>query len=183
MDLSTLFFGIVPLLVFVIVDSLSGVKTGVIAAILFAVLEMIYTLVVFKTIDNLTLGSSLLVLVFGVLSFRSNKPIYMKLQPVFLGLICAGVFFVMEILGKPLLILMAEKYQYMMPEQFRPAMASPVYQAMLARLSLVLALGFLIHATLVGISAYYMNKWWWIAIRGIGFYVMLFICVAIVRFT
>ncbi|HXW53511.1 MAG TPA: septation protein IspZ [Myxococcota bacterium] len=182
MDVSTLFFGILPLLVFVVIDSFSGLRAGVVAAILFALGEAVYTLIVFQTIDNLTIGSTLLVLVFGVLSLKANNAIFLKLQPVVLGLILGVVLLVMQVLGTPLMVLMVEKYQYMVPEQYRAMVVNPVYLKMLARLSGVLGFGFLLHAALVAWSAFYTSKWWWIAFRGLGFYVMLMLCVAYVRF-
>ncbi len=181
MNASVLFFGILPLLAFVIIDSFAGLKSGLLAAIFFALVEAIYTLVVYKTIDGLTIGSTLLVLVFGFLSFKANKDIYFKLQPVFLGVLFGLVLLVTQLLGKPLLVSMTEKYQFMFPESSRAMLVSPTFLAMLARLSGVLAWGFLIHAALVAYAAFRMNKWWWLLIRGIGLYVMMFLCMLLVQ--
>ena len=181
MNASVLFFGILPLLVFVIIDSFAGLRSGVIAAIIFAAAEAIYTLVVYKTIDNITIGSTVLVLIFGLMSLKANKPIYLKLQPVVLGVIMGLVLIVMQFLDKPLLVMMVEKYQVMLPEEVRAMLTSPEYLHMLARLSGILGWGFLIHAALVAYSAFYMNKWWWLVIRGIGFYIMLLICAILAR--
>lgn len=181
MSASVILFGILPLLAFVIIDSVLGLKSGVIAAIALAIAEAAYTLVVYQTIDNLTIGSTVLVLFFGLLSLKSNNAIYLKLQPVVLGVAFGLILLVMQLLGKPLLVMMVEKYQFMVPAEFRSQISHPVYVAMLARLSGVLGFGFLIHAGLVAYSAFYMSKWWWLMLRGIGLYVMLFACVIYIR--
>lgn len=181
MSSSALLFGVLPLVIFVLIDSFAGLKSGLLAAILFAVGELIYTLVVYKTIDELTIGSTVLVLIFGFLSFKANKDIYFKLQPVFLGLLFGLVLLVMQMLGKPLLVSMTVKYQFMFPENMREMLLSPSFLEMLGRLSGVLAWGFLIHAALIAYAAFRLNKWWWLLIRGIGLYVMMFLCMLWVR--
>ena len=183
MSASVLLFGILPLLAFVVIDSFAGLKTGVLAAIVFAVVEAGYTLVVYKTVDGLTVGSLVLVLVFGLLSYRSKKSIYIKLQPVFLGSNFGIVLLVMQALGKPLMVMVAEKYQYAFPEELRATMTSPELMTMVAKLSGVLGWGFLVHAGIIAYSAFKMSNWWWLIIRGIGLYVMLFACVLLARLT
>ena len=82
MNASLLLFGILPLIAFVIIDSFAGLTAGLIAGVAFAIAELIYTLVVYGTVDGLTIGSTVLILIFGFLSFKSKKDIYFKLQPV-----------------------------------------------------------------------------------------------------
>lgn len=180
---STLLFGLLPLIMFVIVDSFAGIRTGVIAGVLFALAELIYTLVVFKTIDEVTIASTFLILLFGFMSFKSKKDIYFKLQPVVLGFSFAAVLFVMQLMGKPLLVMMIEKYQNLFPDDMKEALLNPESLLVMARLSWILGIGFIIHALLVGYAAFRMNKWWWLIIRGIGFYLMLLICTLVARFT
>lgn len=183
MSASAIFLGILPLLAFVLIDSFAGLKSGVIAAIAFALAETAYTLFIYQTIDSLTVGSTVLVLVFGVLSLKSNNAIYLKLQPVVLGVAFGLVLLVMQLLNQPLLVMMVEKYQFMVPEELRSQLIHKTYLTMLARLSGILGFGFLIHAGLVAYSAFYMSKWWWLVFRGIGLYIMLFACGIYIRFT
>lgn len=181
MNSSMLLFGILPLIVFVIVDSFAGLRAGVIAGVIFAIAEAAYTVVVYKTIDELTIASTVLVLVFGALSYKSKKDIYFKLQPVVLGVLLGLAFLVMQLMGKPLMVMMMQKYQFIFPEDMRAILLSPELMVMMAHLSGILGFGFLIHAALVGYSAFKMNKWWWLIIRGVGFYVMLFACAILAR--
>jgi intracellular septation protein len=183
MNASILLFGLLPLIAFVIVDSFAGVRSGVIAGVLFAIAEAAYTLIVYKTVDELTIGTLVLVLIFGFLSYKSKKDIYFKLQPVVLGVLFAIVLFVMQALGKPLLVMMIQKYQLMFPEEVRELMLSEANLRVMEKLSSILGFGFLIHAALVAYSAFRMNKWWWLIIRGIGFYLMLIVCTVIATVT
>ncbi len=182
MSWSTLLFGILPLIIFVLIDSFAGVKAGVMGAVFFALLEMVYTLVVYGKIDEITLGTFLLVVVFGVLSYRTDNPIFFKLQPVVFGVIVGVVLLVMQALDKPLLVMLMEKYQYMFPEEARARMLDPFVVKQMARVSGILGWGFLLHAGIVGYAAFYMSSGWWLFIRGIGFYGMVFICGLLARY-
>jgi len=183
MILQILLLGILPLLAFVIIDSFAGLRAGVIGGILFALIETIYSLVYYQTIDSLTLGSTALVIFFGLLSYKSQKEIYFKLQPVIIGIIFVIILSITQILEKPLLVTMLQKYQYMLPENMRLIAEQKAVLDNMAQLSGVLIWGFLAHALLVAYAAFRMNKYWWLLIRGIGFYLMLFICAFFVRFT
>lgn len=182
MNMTTLLFGVLPLIAFVIIDSFAGLKAGIISALLFAALELTYTLVMYKKVDEITLGSLALVLIFGYLSYRSGDSFYFKIQPVILGTLFALAFLVMQWMGKPLLLVLVEKYQYIFPENMRLQMANPAYLHFLAKASHVLGWGFLIHAGLVGYSALYLSNWWWLAMRGIGVYVMMFGSLMVTKF-
>ena len=182
MNSTTLLFGVLPLIAFVLIDSFAGLKAGIISALLFAVVEVAYSVVVYKKIDEITLGSLALVLIFGYLSYKSGSSFYFKIQPVVLGTIFGMIFLVMQFMDKPLLVVLVDKYQYMFPEQMRAQMNNPQYLQFLAKASSVLGWGFLLHAGLVGYSAVYWSNWWWLAIRGIGVYVMMFGCLLVTRF-
>lgn len=179
MDSTILLFGILPLLAFVLIDSFAGLRSGLIAGILIALAEAAYSLFFFGSIDELTIGSTLLIIVFGAISFKTKKDIYFKLQPVFIGLIFGAILLIMDFLDKPLLVMMMEKYQYMLPEEYRNQLSNPNMQILMKDLSGTLGYGFLIHAACVAYSAFKMNKWWWLIIRGIGLYLMMFLCAMI----
>ena len=78
MNSTTLLFGVLPLIAFVLIDSFAGLKAGIISALLFAVVEVAYSVVVYKKIDEITLGSLALVLIFGYLSYKSGSSFISK---------------------------------------------------------------------------------------------------------
>ena len=168
--------GILPLLAFVVIDSFAGMKSALWSAIGFAILEVVYSLYMYHTLDELTIGSFVLVVIFAFFSFRSKNPMYFKMQPVALGLSFALAFLIFQWMDHPLLIVMLNKYQPMIPEQARTLFQEAHMQLILARASHYLGWGFLLHAGLVAYSALKLSNWWWLMLRGIGVYIMMGIC-------
>ena len=143
---------------------------------------MLYSLYFFGTIDELTVGSVLLVVIFGFISYKQNNPLFFKFQPVILGIVLGLVFLVMEVLNKPILVLMLNKYKYGFPEEAQQQLSNPFIQEALARTSFYLGWGLILHALLVAYAALKMSNWWWLIIRGIGFYLVLIACSVLGRF-
>jgi len=182
MSYSFLLLGVLPLIVFVLVDFFAGLRSGLIAAVIFAFAELGFSIYMFGEIDGITIASFVFVAIFAWISYKSNKSIYFKLQPVLLGCLFGVGFLIMEILGKPLLVVFLNKYQSLLPEETRSTVTNPAYILMLAKTSLWLGFGFLIHAGCVAYSAFYLSNLWWLLIRGIGLYVMMFACVFLANF-
>jgi intracellular septation protein A len=181
MTLSVVLLGFLPLLIFVIIDSFAGLKAGIIAGVIFALAEISYSLIIHHSIDEFAAGSALLLIFFGFLSYKTSKDIYVKFQPVVVGVVSAVILLVMQLMDKPLLVLLAQRYQDMFPENMRSILLEPANLILLSRLSLVLGWGLFIHAGVVAYAALRLNNWWWLFIRGIGVYIMLFICVLLVK--
>ena len=182
MNLTTFFMGIVPLIIFVLVDSFSGVKAGVIWALIFALAELVYTLIVYRTVDEITLISLGTVVVFGFLSYKTGSALFFKMQPVIFGVLFGVIMLVMQALGKPFLVIIMEKYQYIMPSELRSRIGDPVFIKFLAKCSLTLGVGFILHAGLVAYAALKMSNWWWLGLRGLGVYVMMLFSMLAARF-
>ena len=183
MSMTTLLFGVLPLIIFVMIDSFAGLKAGIISAVVFALLELAYTLYVYKTVDGITLGTLATLVIFGLLSYKTGSSLVFKMQPVILGVLFGTVLLVMQFMGKPLLPLLMEKYQYIIPEDMRARVNDPIFTALLKQSSMTLGWGFLAHAACVAYAAFFMSNWWWLAIRGIGVYVMMFMALIVARFT
>lgn len=182
MSFSYILFGVLPLLAFVIIDSFLGLKAGVWSAIFLAAIEALYTLYEFGTLDELSIASMIFVALFGLVSLRYNNPIFIKIQPVFLG-VCFGIIaLVFQVINKPILIFMLNKYASILPVELQNNIENPLMQNLLARLSCYLGFGFLLHASVVAYAAFRMSNWWWLIIRGIGLYIMMALCVLMARF-
>ena len=181
MNYSVLLFGVLPLIIFVVLDSFAGIKTGIIAAVLFAIAELAYTVVVYKHIDKITIFTLAFIIIFACITFYTEDSIYFKLQPVFLGIFFGITLLAMQLLDKPLLLILAKKYRYLMPADTQQLMMHPAIQEKLKHLSHILGWGFVAHAGAVAYAAFNMSNWWWLAIRGVGLYVMMGICVLVNR--
>jgi len=176
MDLSHLLLSIAPLVLFVIVDAVWGQNQGIKAALIAAALEIVFSLIYFKTIDEFSIASGTLVLVFAGLSHWKKDSIHLKFQPVVLAGIL-GLFFVISYwLGKPILLLMLEKYSDVLPLQMRGNLGSPIFRLVMKEMSHYIGYGFLIHGAFIAYAAKYMSNWWWLTIRIGGQYIMMFAC-------
>lgn len=186
MSPSVLLFGVLPLIVFVVIDSFAGLKAGIISAVLFACLETAYSIIVYKRIDSLTyitIGSLAFVAVFGWLSVKTDNPLFFKMQPVVLGIVFGFALLIMQMMDKPFFVLALEKYQYIVPEELRERMKDPFMQVVFSKLSLYMGWGLLAHAGAVAYAALSLSNWWWLAIRGVGLYAMMGAIVLFVRFS
>lgn len=184
MDSSTLWIGILPVLVFVILESASGKRTALISAIVLAFLELIFSLVVYGGIDELTIIGFVLVGIAVFLSLKTNNDLYFKLQPALLGLIFAIVFLVFYfILDKPLLVVMYDKYMKgAVGDILNNEMKRAVFLKAMQILSRDMGFWFLLHAGLTAWAAVKLSKWWWFAIRVPGLYlIMMLACFIAIR--
>lgn len=92
MDINIILLGLLPLVAFAIIDSFFSLKAGLISAILLALAEIFYSFYQFGSLDSLTIISLVLVLLLAGCSFKTQNSLYIKLQPVLLGVCFAGEF-------------------------------------------------------------------------------------------
>jgi len=177
-----LFLGVLPLLIFVVVDTFSSLKAALITAVVFALLEAFLSLYWFGTVDWITGFSVLLIIALAAVSFYRNTAIHFKLQPAILSAIFGLLFLVSFWIGKPILYLVAEKYQTKFPQEMQEMMSHYVFKELLKLSSHYMGYAFLLHAGVTLWAALKLSKWWWIAMRGIGFYVFMFAAMIIARF-
>lgn len=184
MDSSTIWIGILPVLVFVILESVSGKRVALISAIVLAFLELIFSLIVYGAIDELTIIGFVLVGIAVFLSLKTDNDLYFKLQPVVLGLIFAGIFLVFYfILDKPLLIFMYDKYMKgAVGNLLNDDAKRFVFLKAMHILSRDMGFWFILHAALTCWAALKLSKWWWFAIRVPGLYlIMILACIVAIR--
>src|ERR1700722_19916146 len=111
-----LFLGLVPVLIFWLVEDKFGTFWGLIAAMIWAVGECIYEYVKTKKIQKLTLFSTGLVVVLGGVGALLDKSILFKFQPVIMEVVFAVVILWGGRKGEPLLLKMARQTR---PEVFK----------------------------------------------------------------
>jgi intracellular septation protein len=177
MDVSLFWIGILPVVAFVILDSFTTKKNAIYSAIALAVAELLFTIIKFHTIDELTVFSVLLVIVFGGISIKKNNDLFFKLQPAFLGLFFAlSFFFFYYVLDKPIFNFMMEKYFNNNVEMFlKGRIPREYFMRLLNVLSRDLGWWILGHAALTAYAAVKLSKWWWFFIRVPAFYIILII--------
>lgn len=167
--------GLLPLIAFAIADVFFGLKTGLIAAFVLAIIEAGWTWMSFGELDQISLLSILLIVILGLLAWKKNSAVLFKLQPSIISLFLGGWLIFSWFNEDPLFVAMAHKYRELLPEQMVMALEHPFYLAFLARATLTTGLGLLLHALVTAWAAVKLNTWWWIAIRGVGFYGFCFL--------
>ena len=175
MNFTNALLGILPLLVFVIADSFLGPKKALVFAIVLGVVEAAYTLYAFGELDIVTGASVSLLIIMAIISFTKKDTIYFKFQPVILS-IAFGTFLLYSFFnGEPFFLILIDKYRHLVPEQQRFALDLPRVRENYKNLTMVFGYGLFIHAFITGFAALKLNNWWWIILRGVGFYGIMFI--------
>jgi len=170
MNSSALLIGILPLFIFVLVDTFAGLKAALISTVAVAILEGVFSLYYFGEIDSVTIFSLITVVIFCYISFRKKDPLFIKLQPAILSFLMALVLIISFSINEPLLLNLATKYKELYPPQFRSQFSNPHFLKMLEISTLSMGIGLLAHAIVTALAAFKLSNWWWLAVRGIGFY-------------
>lgn len=177
--------GLLPLIVFVIADSFFGLKKGILLAIVAALLELILSLILFKTIDFFTGSSLFLICVMGVASWKMKSALLFKMQPVVVGVFFSLVFLISYIIDKPILTLMLVKYKSIFSLDVREKISNPLVLQWFDLSTLYCGLSIFAQSMLVAWAAVKLNNWWWLIFRGVGFYLFFslggFLALAYVR--
>ncbi len=179
MNYSSLLLGILPLLAFVIIDSVLNQKAALISAIILAVLEAIVSYILFHEIDLVTIFSLTLVILLAVTAYKQNSSFLFKMQPVILSLFLGAALVISYAYNKPILYMMMLKYQNQMPVQIKEQITHPYFIALFRLSTFTLGIALFVHALVTYIAAIKLSNWWWIALRGIGFYVLCFIAMMV----
>ncbi len=158
--------GFLPLLVFIVADSLFGLTAGLVIAIAFGILEAGITYFKQKIIDRFILFDTGLIVVLGVISLLLQNDIFFKVKPGLIGLILLGLLGITGFSNNPLLLKMSGRYLKdvaFTDEQIK------MLQKMMRRMFVV----FTAHTLLVFYAAFFMSNEAWAFISGGLFYVVI----------
>ncbi|MEK6624920.1 MAG: hypothetical protein AABY86_08130, partial [Bdellovibrionota bacterium] len=68
-----------------------------------------------------------------------------------------------------------------MEEQIKALLRETWFRQILTTNTWTMGVMLYLHATLTTIAAFKLSNWWWLALRGIGFYVLIFLSTIIAR--
>jgi isopentenyldiphosphate isomerase/intracellular septation protein A len=166
--------GFLPLLVFIVADKFFGLTVGLIVAILFGLVELLFTYIKEKRLDKFIFFDTGLILILGLVSLIFQNDIFFKIKPGLIELILVLLLGVTAFLNNPILIKMSGRYMKDIPisdDQFL------LMQNMMKRMFYV----FLGHTILVFYAAFYMSNEAWAFVSG-GLFYGLMIGIIIVEF-
>jgi intracellular septation protein A len=165
--------GLLPLVVFFLVDMFAGMTWGVIAAIVFAVAEIGITWWMTGEVDSTTLMASALVIGMGLLSLQLEDPRVFKFQPVILGVLFAAILAYYQWFDTPLMLKLLDRKSVFVPEQMRQMAQHPEVRRRMSLMCGDMIWMFLIHAGMVAYAALNMSTGTWLLVRGAGIYVLM----------
>ncbi len=175
MNSSAILFGVLPLIVFAIVDSFSSLKYALVSATLLAFLEMGFSFYYIGKLDIVTGFSVFLIIVLAATAYTNKKGIYLKMQPTVFSAILGLAMIILYFAGHPILYEMMHKYQSALPGQYTMMMQNPAMIEITKLSSHYCGYSLLLHAAANAWAALKLNNFWWIAIRISTFYFFLFI--------
>lgn len=160
MKFSTLFFGgIVPIVLFTLIEEYYGVVWGLISALVWGVGEIAFELYKNKKVEKITWISNGLIIFLGLISLFTQEGIWFKLQPAIIELGMTLFLWGSILMKKPFLIVMAEQQKVNLPAELLKEFPG---------LTIRLGLFFLLHAILATWAALYWSTTAWALLKGIG---------------
>jgi len=102
--------GLLPLFVFIIADEIWGTKIGLFVALIFGLLELIYTYIKSKKIEKFILTDTLLLMALGGISIILDNDIFFKLKPAIIESILVLLIGISAFGPKNLILNMSKRY-------------------------------------------------------------------------
>lgn len=151
--------GILPLVVYTIVEEIYGVYWGLIAGLFLGVVEIVVEKVLYKKVSTMTWVINALVIGLGLVSLYMNDGIWFKLQPAFAEFLMVILLWGSLIFKKPFLREMARKQMPDMPEAMQEFFGAITFR---------LGIFFLFHGVLAVWAAFEWSTVNWALLKGVG---------------
>lgn len=168
--LSLFFGGLLPIIAFTLVEETYGAMAGLFVAMIFGIIEIIYELVRYKKVTNMTWIGNGLVIGLGCVSLISNEGYWFKLQPALLEFGMFVFLGVSWLIKKPFLQMIIEKQNPETPK---------FIQIHLNNMTLRLSFFMLAHSIIAVWAALYWSTQNWALLKGLGLTISMIIYVII----
>lgn len=151
--------GILPLIVYTLVEEIYGTYWGLIAGLILGISEIIFEKILYKKVSTVTWVVNAMVISLGAVSLYMNDGIWFKLQPAFAELVMVLLLWGSTIMKRPFLREMAAKQMPNTPEHMLVFFESITFR---------LGLFFLIHSVLAVWAAFEWSTVNWALLKGVG---------------
>lgn len=151
--------GILPLVVYTVVEEIYGTHWGLITGLVLGVLEIVFEKILYKKVSTITWVVNALVIALGFVSLYMNDGIWFKLQPAFAEFIMVVILWGSLILKKPFLREMALKQNPNIQKYMLEFLSSITFR---------LGFFFLLHCSLAVWAAYDWSTVNWALLKGVG---------------
>jgi isopentenyldiphosphate isomerase/intracellular septation protein A len=157
--------GFLPLIVFIMADSIWGTEIGLIVAIGVGIIEFILSYIKEKVIDKFILLDVGLIVVLGTVSILLENEIFFKLKPALIELLFCIILGISVF--SPVNVMMLLSKRYMKNIELNEAQMQQFTRSLQALFYIFLA-----HTVLIVYSAFFMSKGAWAFISGGLFYIL-----------
>jgi hypothetical protein len=164
MDLQFFFLGILPLLLFVVVDIKYGMKAGIVTAVVVALILGIWMYIKTGQVDPIAVFEIAFLIVLGAISVKLKNSKFFKFQPTIIGIMIALYIGYLQFFVEPILIHYRPMAVALRPEMEQLLM-SPHMTTLFTIISLHLIPLFFIHALMCGYAALKLGNMAWIFTR------------------
>ena len=157
--------GLLPILVFILVDQFWSTEAGLVVALVFGICQLGYVFIREKRLDRFVLFDTALLLALGGISIALKDEIFFKLKPAFINLIFCAILGYSAFSSKNLLMIYSQRYMgdIKMPEGAEKAMQKTMQ---------FLFWMMFIYTLLIVYSALFMSKEAWAFISGALLYIL-----------
>jgi isopentenyldiphosphate isomerase/intracellular septation protein A len=157
--------GLLPLFIFIIADEIWGTRIGLYVALIFGLLELVYTYIRTKKIEKFILSDTLLLVALGGISIILDNDIFFKLKPAMIESILALIIGISAFGPKNLILNMSKRY---LKNVDIPLEQSRIIQKSMKGIFYITS----IHILLIIYSAFYLSNELWAFISGGLFYIV-----------
>ena len=174
-----IFIGLIPLVLFVLINFKLGQKAGIISAMVSYVFVFGFFAIFYGYIDGISILEGILIFVLGGIGIKMNNAKYFKFQPAVTGIFLGLVFAWHQVFDTPILVKMLPRMQLLMP-QMGDLSEIPEFADSLARISGLMGITFFVHAAIVGYCAMKTKDTGWLVAR-IAIYPMMIMTMFLAR--
>ena len=157
--------GFLPLVIFIIADSVWGTVVGLIVAVAFGIAEALAIYVKDKKLDGLVLADTGLIVLLGGISLALGNDIFFKLKPALIEAVLAAVLGISAFSGHNLVWLLSRRYL----KNLTPSAPQLSQLRRGARTLFFLVVG---HTALIIFAAFLLSRRWWAFVSGGLFYIL-----------
>lgn len=157
--------GFLPLIVFIVADSVWGTRIGLLVAVIFGIGELVFTYIKERSIDKFVLLDIGLIVGLGMVSILLENDIFFKLKPALIELIFCVLLGLSAFSPVNVLLMMSQRYM-------KNVQLGEAQKKQFTRNVRTLFYIFVVHTVLVVYAAFFLSKGMWAFISGGLFYII-----------
>lgn len=170
----TLLSGLLPVVLFTVIEEYYGVIWGLVAGMVFGLGEILWEWRTQRKVSPIVWGGNAILLSLGGISLVTQNGIWFKLQPALIELAMVFLLWGSLVMKKPLLLIFVQKQESMLPHLFNSGSKTALLlRSSLEGMTFRLGLFFAIHTFLAVWATFYWSTVAWATLKGIGLTVSL----------